>query len=218
MSRLIVNNTDDRVICIIKNFASIELVDDTLKIIDKFGLSEFDIFEMNVHYNTIEFNSFAIRTSNAYGVELYRKHKYWSISNAVLNELRVIFVDYYFKRLELSITNHTIKIDKFKINFNSVDNIFNIEYEDAEITDYFVPAQPISYYDREIVLLGKSYYVYMSEGDSNLVLIHNSDYFPKSIYSITLQSAQISVLRTFMSSCLNLTNQIDEFLLVKKLL
>ena len=213
MSRLVVNKTEDRVICIIKNFGSLELSENTVKTIDKYGLREHNIFLLA---NSLIFDTFHIQASNAYNTYLTTNYSQWSVSSAVFYELHALIVEFYYKRIAHAIESKVLDFGNFKFEF--ANNALTINFKEHSITDNFKIVRPKNYSAAEFAIVGEKYMLHITQGKPHLEDFYKSPLgFPYGLYNMYSHLNQIFVLQNFIGACLNSAQKEDEFLLVKKL-
>ena len=215
MSRLVINKTEERVICIIKNFGSLELSDNTVKVIDKYGLKEFNIFLLS---NGLVFKNFYIHASNAYSIFSNKNDHQWYVHSAVAGQLYKLVNEFYYKRLGYAIQSKVLNFDEFTFKF--ADQLLTIDFQEYSITDNFKIIHPSNYNNAEFAILGEKYMLHITQGGSlqELENVYESSLcFPYALYNMYMYQSQISVLRNFIGACLNSLQREDEFLSVRKL-
>lgn len=201
MSRLVINKGQDRTICIIKNFGSIELSENKIKIIDKFGLTSSDIFSIDKTYTySVRAQNFDIRSSNAYSTYFDGKStKYWCVSSQALDEIVTLVGEYYDSCIANAVRNKEFSFDEFTVSFK--DNYLSIKYQDFLMTDKYTLFKPLNYGMHEIALLGEESYIYIIKDSStdSVVNLHIGDTFPKFIYRMLISIPHFNVLDKFIT-------------------
>jgi hypothetical protein len=200
MSRLVINKSNDRTICIIKNFGSIELSENKIKIVDKYGLTAANIFSLEKDRSySIRVENFDIRGSNAYNTHTDSQFKWWAVSSQAFDEINTLVEEYYNSCLLKAIQTKELLFDNFIIGFQ--DNMLSIQYKDYLTIDEYTLFKPFNYSTSEIALLGKESYVYIAKDNktNSIVNVHSGDIFPKYIYKMSISYSYFSVLDKFIT-------------------
>lgn len=202
MSRLVINKGVDRTICIIKNFGSIELSENEIKIIDKHGLISSSIFQIKRDdVWGVSTMSFSITSSNMYRIAFHNHKKIWYISPRALEDIISLITEYYDVCLANAVREKVLNLDNFSLSI--LDDLTCFKCGDISVIDEYNMYKPSIYYTNETSFLGNNTFIYVAlDNVKNIVFesLHNGPVFPNSIYILHIKPEYFHTLEKFITN------------------
>jgi hypothetical protein len=222
MTRLVINKSLDRTLCVIKNFITIELENNLIRITDCYGVKEFNIFNIEFNHNYIMVEDSIFTSSNMYTTHKNSNKYTWYIHHSVWHNIRELIQLHVLGEIVYAVKNKVINIDDLRITYEN-DN-FLFESTVFKVCDKFrmLDHSALLKDYQQIHLVGENSFIVLNYSsaiiNSNIEIFKKDNlYYPNHISYIFLNKSAFHILIHFIAACLNTLKTENEYLLVSLL-
>lgn len=219
MSRLVISKQTNNTLCVIKNFATFELEDTFLRITDKSGLTEINIFDITFDGNSynLKIDKHSIIRSNEYYSSVHNGDKCWALHSRTWLKIVDVIIDHTRRILNKAVETKTLNLNGITLTYsNNKISIISSKYQISD--NFIINRELLSAYHSQYFLIGLENIVvikYYNKCDLFIQKIHDDEHvFPKKIYVLTLNTSTSYILNYFIAKCLNTLKEQEKYLSV----